>query len=196
MDAIFALIFIVYILSAVFQAVLKKDTRKRQRRAGAPWPETHPPGKIPDEGTPIPPGFPFPFPFEDVSKGGHEEEQFRDDLEYEDMTAQPADYDDKEKVVPWEDKSWGSLGPSLEGQSFEELEHDALYESHVDDDFHDDFDDIALMDDDVAEFMAFTESKAYKGMEFTSRSAVIQGIIMSEILKRPRAFSYYPIIRQ
>lgn len=195
MDAIFALIFAVYILSAVVQAVLGKDARKRQRGAGAPWPKTYRPGKTLEGGPRIPREFPFPFPFEDTSRGEHEEELSHDDSEYEDITAEPMDYDGKEKVSPWEDKAWGSLGPSLEGQSLEELERDEFYDLHVADDFADDFDDMAI-DDDIAEFEVPVESSAFEPMEFGSKSAVIQGIIMSEVLKRPRTFSRYPVIRR
>lgn len=198
MDAIFALIFVVYILSAVVQAILGKNVRKRQRGAGAPWPGTYPPRKTPEEGTHIPTGipFPFPFPFEDAFKGEDEEELSRDDMEYVDSAAQPADYYERERVSPWEDKSWGSLGPSLEGQGFGELERDDFYDLHIDDDFADDFDDIALMDDDIAEFMALAKPQTFDREELTSRSSIIQGIIMSEVLKRPKAFSRHPIIRQ
>lgn len=192
MDAIFALIFIVYILSAVFQAVLKKDTRKRQRRAGAPWPETHPPGKIPDEGTPIPPGFPFPFPFEDVFLEKREEEAMPDDGEPEEETVFSGEDDRHKKVELWEDKSWGSLGESLEGETLEHAEYDDFVRSG----FADDFDDMDLEDDDVAELMVSEEAVAFKWEGFTSRSQVIQGIIMSEVLKRPKAFSRYSIIRK
>lgn len=196
MDAIFALIFVVYILSAVFQAVLGKDARKRQRGAGAPWPGARPPGKTPDEAAPIPEGLPFPFPFEEIFGEKHEEEPSLEEFELTDETSEPIDFDDKGKVSPWEDKSWGSLGKSLEGQSPEEIERDEFYDLHVIDDFADDFDDIALIEDDIAELMVMSEPVPFELKEFTSRSSVIQGIIMSEVLKRPKAFSRYPVIRQ
>jgi hypothetical protein len=196
MDAIFALIFIVYILSAVVQAVLGKDARKRRQGAGEPWPGTHPPDKTSDEGAHVPNGFPFPFPFEDMFEEKHEEKPSRDDLEQGDVTAQPMDYYDRETVTPWEDKNWGSLGKSLEGQSFEEIERDEFYSLQIADDFADDFDSMALIGDDIAEFMALSEPAAFEGWKLTSKSAVIQGIIMSEVLKRPEAFSRYPVIRK
>ncbi len=191
MDAIFALIFIVYILSAVFQAVLGKGARKRQRGGGAPWPRTRIPGTRPDEGAHIPDGIPFPFPFEEVFGDARREEPASIELESEDVTDEPMVYEEKEILSPWEDKSWGSLGPSLEGQSLKEIESDDLYGLHTDDDFADDFDD-----DDIAEFMALSEPVSLEGWKLTSKAAVIQGIIMSEVLKRPKAFSRYPVIRK
>lgn len=196
MDAIFALIFIVYILSAVFQALLGKDPRRRQRGAGAPWPGTRIPRKRSDEGTRLPEGFPFPFPFEEISGDVHEEEPAVGELEADDATDEPMGHGEEEKVGPWEDKSWGSLGPSLEGQSLEEIESDDFYGLYDTDDFADDFDDMVKMDDDIAAFMALSEPVAFEGWELTSTSAVIQGIVMSEILKRPKAFSRYPAIRK
>lgn len=192
MDAIFALILIVYILSAVVQAVLGKDARKRQRGAGAPWPGTYPPGKTLREEPPIPRGFPIPlpFPFEDASREESGEDLSQGDSEYEDMTLESMEDDEKEKVRPWEDKTWGSLGPSLEGQSLEEPERDEFYDLQV----ADDFDDMTI-DDDIADFVVPAEPPAFERMEFGSKSAVIQGIIMSEVLKRPKAFSRYPVIR-
>jgi hypothetical protein len=195
MDAIFALIFIVYILSAVFQAVLGKDARKRQRGAGAPWPRTRIPGKRPDEGTHMPEGFPFPFPFEEILGDVREEEPSLSELA-EDVSDQSMAYDEKETVAPWEDKSWGSLGPSLEGQSLEDMEGNDFYGLRVPDDLADDFDDTALMDDDIREFMDLPEPPAFEGWKLASKSAFIQGIIMSEVLKRPRTFSRYPVIRR
>jgi hypothetical protein len=196
MDAIFALIFIVYILSAVFQAVLGKGARKRQRGAGAPWPRTRIPGKRPDEGTHVPDGFPFPFPFEEIFGDAREEEPAQVELESEDVTDEPMAYEEKEILGPWEDKSWGSLGPSLEGQSLEEIESNDFYGLRTDDDFADDFDNMALVDDDIAEFMALSEPFASERWKLASKSAVIQGIIMSEVLKRPKAFSRYPVTRK
>ncbi len=158
-----------------------KDAQRRQRGAGAPWPGMRPPAKTPDEtleeGTHVPQGFPFPFPFEEVTVSSTE----ADDL--------------LPTVGPWEDKSWGSLGESLEGQSHEEAKQDEFYSRYFADDFADDFDDTALESDDIAEFMISTESAAFEWPGFTSKSAVVQGVIMSEVLKRPRAFSRYPIIR-
>lgn len=196
MDGIFALIFIVYILSAVLQAVMGKDARKKQRGAGAPWPRTRVPGKRRDEGTHIPDGFPFPFPFEEVFGGTREEEPAPGELESEEVTFEPMDYDEKEKVRPWEDKSWGSLGPSLEGHSLEDVESNDLYGLGIADDFADDFDAMAKIDDDIGEFMAPAEPPVFEGWRITSKSAVIQGLIMSEVLKRPKAFSRYPVIRK
>src|SRR5690606_28572574 len=101
MDGLFALIFIIYILSAVIQAVLGKDVRKRQRRAGAPWPGTSNPRtqreverEVPEE---FP--FPFPFPFEEVFEGTPRETA-EVQLESEDAVDQPVTYEDGETVSP------------------------------------------------------------------------------------------------
>lgn len=195
MDGIFALILIVYVLSAVFQAVLGKDARKRQRGAGAPWPRTHIPGRTPEEDAHVPDEFPFPFPFEEVFGEKQEAESSFDEMEPEDVSGEPVHYDEKETIRAWEDKSWGSLGPSLEGQSLEGPEGNELYSLHIADDFADDFDDMELTDD-AAEFMALAEPVAFEGWKPVSTRAVIQGIIMSEVLKRPKMFSRYPIIRK
>ena len=52
------------------------------------------------------------------------------------------------------------------------------------------------LEDDFDEFMVPTRSVAFDRAQLTSRSAVIQGVIMSEVLGRPRAFSRYPMIKQ
>lgn len=192
MDAIFALIFVFYILSAVVQALMGKDARRRQRGAGEPWPKVHPPGKTRDENVNIPQGFPFPFPFEDVFLEKHEEEAMPDDGEPEDETVFSSEDDRHKNVELWEDKSWGSLGESLEGISLEHAEYDDFARSG----FADDFDDIDLEEDDVAELMIPEDAVAFKWEGFTSRSQVVQGIIMSEVLKRPKAFSRYSNIRK
>ncbi len=44
--------------------------------------------------------------------------------------------------------------------------------------------------------MAPAEPPVFEGWRITSKSAVIQGLIMSEVLKRPKAFSRYPVIRK
>ena len=119
MDGLFAIIFVIYIVSAVVQALLGKDARKRQRGAGAPWPGTYPPAKTPEEGTDIPEG--FPFPFEDVFKKSYEEESSLNDLGHDDATLLSTEDDHRPTVGPWEDKSWGSLGKSLKDKVTKKL---------------------------------------------------------------------------
>ena len=188
MDAIFALIFIVYILSAVFQAVLGKGARKRQRGAGAPWPRTRIPGTRPDEGAHIPDGIPFPFPFEEVFGDARREEPASIELESEDVTDEPMVYEEKEILSPWEDKTWGSLGPSLEGDDFPDFLDDS--------DFVADLEDMGMADGDKEESVALARPRALEGLRLDTKSAIIQGIVMSEVLKRPKAFSRYPAIRK
>jgi len=189
MDGLFALIFIIYILSAVIQAVLGKDVRKRQRRAGAPWPGTSIPRTQREEESEIPEEFPFPFPFpfEEVFEGTPRETA-EVQLESEDAVDQPVTYEDGETVSPWEDKTWGSLGPSLEGDDFPDFLDDS--------DFVADLEDMGMADGDKEESVALARPRALEGLRLDTRSAIIQGIVMSEVLKRPKAFSRYPAIRK
>ena len=197
MDSIFALIFIVYILSSIFQAMIDKNAKKGKRSAGAPWPKTSIPRKGTDKRVhPREFPFPFPFPFEEILEETPEDESDSGEIETLDKSLELDDYDEKDKIRPWEDKKWGSLGPSLEGQTLAEIESDAFFRLYGTDDFADDFEDMVKTDLDMAAFIDVSDPpKVPPKWQFTSKSALIQGIIMSEVLKRPKGFLRYPINR-
>jgi hypothetical protein len=49
---------------------------------------------------------------------------------------------------------------------------------------------------DKEESVALARPRALEGLRLDTKSAIIQGIVMSEVLKRPKAFSRYPAIRK
>jgi hypothetical protein len=105
------------------------------------------------------------------------EEPFISDPEYVDSGLEPVDYYIDEKVRPWEDKAWGSLGTDIKEQSAEGLDNDEFYRLSWDGGLSEDTDSTGLMDEDIKVLI--------------TRPAIIQGIIMSEILKRPKRFLHY-----
>lgn len=53
-----------------------------------------------------------------------------------------------------------------------------------------------MADGDKEESVALARPRALEGLRLDTKSAIIQGIVMSEVLKRPKAFSRYPAIRK